>query len=207
MRRIRILTDILLIAILAGCGPVPPATTPAASQSPTQDRPAPTASDVSSVEPGAAWLKHTDETGVSIDYPSSWSAELTPDGAVFVSPEGSRILWEVSPRPLSERSLADPRQWTPNEGGYEIHWSRNLSIPAADGLEFIWGVYQNNNWDVAPQLMAVLYSVDRELDIRLSTFFDTESIEALDELGPEEAISTHFAAFEHMLASIRLPAD
>ncbi len=207
MRRIGVLADIMLVAILVACGRVPPATTPTAGQILVNDRPAPTTSDVSSVEPGASWLRQIDETGVSIDYPSSWSAELTPGGAVFVSPEGSRILWEVSPRPQSERSLADPKQWTPNEGGYEIHWSRNVKISAAEGLEFIWGVYQNNSWDLTPQLMAVLYSADRELDIRLSTFFDTESIEALDELGPEEAISTHFAAFEQMLASIRVPTD
>jgi hypothetical protein len=95
----------------------------------------------------------------------------------------------------------------PNEGGYEIHWSKSVTIPAADGLEFLWGVYQAGQWGVAPQLMAVLYSADRELDIRLSTFFDIESTEALAELGPEDAISIHFAAFEQMLASIRVPTD
>jgi hypothetical protein len=207
MYRMGVITGLLLAAILVACGRVPAATSPTASQLLADDRPVPATSDGSFVEPGASWLTHIDRTGVSIDYPSSWSVELIPGGAVFVSPEGSRILWEVSPRPLSERSLADPKQWMPNEGGYEIHWSKSVTIPAADGLEFLWGVYQARQWGVAPQLMAVLYSADRELDIRLSTFFDIESTEALAELGPEAAISTHFVAFEQMLTSIRVPTD
>ncbi len=202
-----LLSSLALAAIVVACGRPPAAATPTSTQQIGDDHSASTTPDGSSIDPYAVWLSYTHETGVSISYPPSWSPELTADSALFVSPEGSRILWEIFPRPLSERALADPNVWVPNEGGYEIHWSRSVTIPAAEGLEFIWGVYQGNSWGVAPQLMAVLYSEERELDIRLSTFFDIDSIEALDELGPERAISTHFAVFEHMLRTIQIATD
>ncbi len=202
-----LLSSLALAAIVVACGHPPAATTPTSTQQVGDDRSASTTPDGSSIDPDAVWLSYTHKTGVSINYPPSWSPELTADSALFVSPEGSRILWEIFPRPLSERTLADPNEWVPNEGGYEIHWSRSVTIPAAEGLEFIWGVYQGNSWGVAPQLMAVLYSAERELDIRLSTFFDPDSIEALGELGPEHAISTHFAVFEHMLRTIQIATD
>lgn len=203
----RLFSSLALAAILVACGRPHVTVTPTPTQQVRDDHSTSTTPDGSSVDPDAAWLAYTHETGVSINYPSSWSPELTAYGAVFVSPEGSRILWEIYPRPLSERELADPNEWVPNEGGYEIHWSRSVTIPTAEGLEFIWGVYQGNSWDVTPQLMAVLYSAGRELDIRLSTFFDSDSIETLDELGPEHAISTHFAVFEHMLRTIQIATD
>jgi hypothetical protein len=203
----RLFSSLALAAILVACGRPHVTVTPTPTQQVGDDPSTSTTPDSSSIDPDAAWLAYTYETSVSINYPPSWSPELTANGAVFVSPEGSRILWEIYPRPLSERALADPNEWVPNEGGYEIHWSRRVTVPAAEGLEFIWGVQQGDAWDLTPQLIAVLYSVERELDIRLSTFFNSESIEALDELGPEHAISIHFVEFEQMLRTIQIALD
>lgn len=202
MRILQVLSGLSLVVILSSCGHLQSAAIP----SPTQpiESSAPPTLDGSSLHPDATWLMFTHEMGVSIKYPADWNSEFSADRAVFLSPDGSRILWEIYPRPLSERALTDPNTWVPNQGGYEIHWSKEISIPHAEGLEFIWGVYQGNAWDVAPQLMAVLYSEESELDIRLSTFFDSEIMAKLDEEGPDRTISTHFEVFEQMLQSMQI---
>jgi hypothetical protein len=207
MHSVRILIGFLLSVVLASCGLPLSASSPAST--PQIESPGSTSTPIehSSPDPDTAWRTHIHEMGVSINYPPGWTPEFTSDGAVFISPTGSRILWEIHPRPLSERALADPNEWVPNEGGYEIHWSKSISIPQAEGLEFIWGVYQENSWGVAPQLMAILYSEDRELDIRLSTFFDSDAIAILDEVGPDRAISTEFEFFRQMLESVQIVAD
>ncbi|MGB2963572.1 MAG: hypothetical protein WBB69_06255 [Anaerolineales bacterium] len=207
MHRVRILNGFLLSVFLVSCG-LPPTTSPPPS-TPQIESPgsASTPLEYSSPDPGTAWRTQIHELGVSINYPPNWTPEITSGGAVFISPTGSRILWEIYPRPLSERGLADPTEWVPNEGGYEIHWSKSISIPHAEGLEFIWGVYQENSWDGSPQLMAILYSEDRELDIRLSTFFDSDALAILDEVGPDRAISTELEVFRQMLESLQIDAN
>lgn len=203
----RLCFSLALVVILAACGRSPAAVTPTSTWQAEVGQPPPFTPASSPIDPIQDWQAFTHETGLTISYPPGWNLEPSPDGAVFVSPEGSRILWEVYPRPLSERALADPEQWVPNEGGYEIHWSRTVTIPAAEGIELIWGVQEGDAWQLAPQLMAVLYSEEWELDIRLSTFFSSESIEALDDLGPEHAISIHFVEFEQMLRMIQIAPE
>lgn len=202
MRIVQALSGLSLVVILSSCGRLQSSTIPSSTQ-PIESSTSATLGS-SSLHPDAAWLMLTHEMGVSIKYPADWSSEFTADGAVFLSPDGSRILWEIYPRPLSERALTDPNTWVPNQGGYEIHWSKSISIPYAEGLEFIWGVYQGNAWDVAPQLMAVLYSEENELDIRLSTFFDSETMATLDDEEPDWTISMHFQVFEQMLQSVQI---
>jgi hypothetical protein len=51
--------------------------------------------------------------------------------------------------------------------------------------------------------MAVLYSPENEVDIRLSTSFDAETMAVLAEDGPEQTVALHFQTFEGMLQSIR----
>jgi hypothetical protein len=204
MRIAQALGGIPLVVILFSCGrPLSP-TIPSSTQQVETSDSASTTLDRSSLDRDAGWLIYTHELGVSIKYPVDWSSEFTADGAIFLSPDGSRILWEIYPRPVSERASTDPNTWVPNQGGYEIHWSKSISIPDAEGLEFIWGTQLGNSWGVAPQLMAILYSEDAELDVRLSTFFDIEAIATLEEEGPDPTISKHFEEFEQMLQSVQI---
>ena len=161
------------------------------------------------------WYTYTSPTGVSIQYPAGWYVNVhgyPPDDSVsfklYDTPNVSRYYWinlEIYNRPPEQRSIADPHTWQPNEGGYEIQWEKPLWIDNIPGIEFVWGAYDEglNQWDSWPSLDAILYSPSYQLDIRLSTGFDRETLDLAMVVGFEEAIQMQkYFIFEYMLQSI-----
>jgi len=157
------------------------------------------------------WDTYT-ASGVSIQYPANWQVHTinSPeyvnfrlDEAVDVSQFYS-IMLEIYDRPVEQRKIDDPHAWQPNEGGYEIHWEQPILIHTIPGIEFIWGARRGDEWDSRPTLMAVLYSEPDQLDIRLSTGFDgnTMNLETAD--GIRKVIQEKYSVFEHMLQSIKI---
>jgi hypothetical protein len=114
------------------------------------------------------------------------------------------VMLEVYERPLSERAIADPYSWD-EKSGVKIHWAKALVIREAEGLEFVSGVYgrePGQGWDGPVNLMAIYYSEANELDIRLSTTLDHESLQLVEGVGFDEVIATRFPVFEQMVQSI-----
>ena len=153
------------------------------------------------------WVTYVFTAGVSVEYPSGWA--IVPSVYDFVDfrpPTGGNysVRLEVYDRPLQNRATADPHSWEGNEGGYEVHWEKPISIQNADGLEFIWGVIRDNQWEGLPFLMAVYYSEQYELDVRLTTAFDSQSAEMAQTLGLTDTISTNFGIFDHMVQSVHI---
>jgi hypothetical protein len=154
-----------------------------------------------------SWLTYTHLSGVSLQYPADWQVEGdNPMELVVFHPSGasggiSRMVLRIYDRPLEERVVTDPYTWQPNEGGYEVQWAKPISTLEAEGLQFAWGRYSNaDGWQAT--LMAIYYSEPNELDIRLSTELDYESLQLVESVGFDEVIATRFQVFEQMAQSI-----
>jgi len=161
-----------------------------------------------------AWPVYTFPIGASVDYPAGWSYapdvydEVQYSVSFFaLETDGSPVRVEVYHRPVSERDVADPFTWQPNQGGYEVHWSRPItSEQGLAGIEFVWGAYveARQEWDTPPQWMAVYYSPEDELDVRLSAFFDQAALDLLERSGVTETVAAHFALPRRMAQSVQL---
>ena len=97
----------------------------------------------------------------------------------------------VEHRPLEDKEITNPHTWAPNEGSYEVLWEKPITVENAQGLEFIWGIPAENQ--IGGSLIAIYYSEQHELEVRLST--DADDI-------PTE--SNRFAVFEHMVQSVQI---
>ena len=153
------------------------------------------------------WTTYVFMGGVSIEHPSDWTVDLYNENCVYFRPPSGdehSIRLEVYDRPLEYRAIADPHSWEGNEGGYEVHWEKPISIEDAEGLEFVWGAILDNQWDTVPSLQAIYYSERHEMDIRLSTVFDVPYLELTQWSSPADAISARFGIFEHMVRSVRI---
>ncbi len=175
-------------------------------------RPAPTSTPLPQVPIATEWLTYTHESGVSIQYPANWQVRSNPsyntvvfgiqlDEAFIPS---YRVVLDVYDRSHKDRAIANPYTWQPNEGGYEVHWARPISINVASGLEFVWGSYYDHKWDTRPTLNAIYYSEKYELDVRLSTPIDDGSIELIETNGFTDTIASRFVVFEYMMKSVEI---
>ncbi len=196
----------------AGCRPRQPldfATAPPArveQRQPTVPSPAPSSTPKK--------FEYVSPSGLRVEYPAGWSLELSdspcgPESVWFRSPDERHadIGLELYPRPLEERSVAEPFTWMPNEGGYEIHWSKPVTAGDLDGLLFVWGVQQEGLWDGPLTLMAVFYDAHRELDIRLISEFGQRQLNEAYANGLEKAVKADFDFFTQMLASLSFGSD
>jgi hypothetical protein len=164
--------------------------------------------------PPDAWPVYMMASGVSVEYPIGWSPSPGGyDGAQesvwFVSPDEDvqPVVVEVYHRPLAERHIADPYSWQPNEGGYLVHWAGPIStVGGLSGLEFVWGAYSEpeKQWDTAPSLMAIFYSEEHELDIRLTASVDPATLDMLQTAGYTETVQAPSGVLRRMAQSIRL---
>jgi hypothetical protein len=164
--------------------------------------------------PPGAWPVYMLASGVSVEYPTDWSPspggyDGTQESVWFVSREADvdSVGVEVYYRPVSERDIADPYTWQPNEGGYEVRWARPISsVGGLSGLEFVWGAYSKaeEQWDTSPSMMAVLYSPEHEIDIRLTASFDQPALDMLQAVGYTETVTARFGVLRRMAQSFRL---
>jgi hypothetical protein len=174
--------------------------------------PAPTSTPLPQVPIATNWLTYTHESGISIQYPANWQVTSNPSyGTVVFGVQlneafipSYRVVLDVYDRSHKDRAIANPYTWQPNEGGYEVHWAKPISIEAANGLEFVWGPYYDHRWDTRPQLHAIYYSEKYELDIRLSTPIDDGSIALIETNGFTDTIASRFVVFEHMMKSVKI---
>jgi hypothetical protein len=157
------------------------------------------------------WLVYRLNKDISIEYPNGWTVEpennLEGTDAAWFHPTQSdqaSIKVESHLRPLAERSVADPQTWIPNEGGYEIHWTQPVTAGDLTGQMLVWGVKQNDEWDMPPWMMAMFYNETLELDIRLTTEFTPQSLETVQSSGFGSALADHFSIFQHMAEHIRM---
>ena len=160
------------------------------------------------------WYTYRSPSGVSIEYPAFWQVYTigTPDSVAFrldAAKEISIFYWiniDIYNRPIQDRDTADPHTWYPNEGGYEILWERPIIIDNLPGVEFAWGTYKNDErrWRNMPTLMAILYSEQYQLDIRLTAGFNEETADLALVEGFDKVIGEKFTVFEYMLQSIRI---
>ncbi len=166
------------------------------------------------------WYTYTHSSGVSIQYPSGWDTSVYSytdsvdiyfrlAKALDISPF-YQIFLEVYERPINYRKIADPHTWQPNEGGYEIHWEKQLNVDNTPGIIFVWGAYrigsedQQGEWDTFPDLIGILYSEKYELDIRLSAYFNAETARLFDAERFEDVFKARYYVFDHMFRSIRI---
>jgi hypothetical protein len=164
--------------------------------------------------PQGTWPVFMFPRGMSVDYPAGWLLEPstydeTQHSVWFVAPAvaGPSVGVEIYHRPTQERDVANPFTWQPNQGGYEVHWSRPITtVQGLVGIEFVWGAYLENQqtWDTPPQLMVVYYSPEHELDVRVSASFDASTLDLLDTASLTETVATQFGLFHHMAQSVRL---
>ena len=158
-----------------------------------------------------AWQVHHSSDGIDIEYPADWQVEVNEahkKTCFSLSPNDPampnfRICLEVYDRPLSDRRIADPFSWPPNDAGFVVGWSQPIAIEAAEGVEFLWGDHDDLARFVPASLPAIYYSETFELDVRLMTDVDPES-RSLFMTGGYEGIAARFAVFEHMAQSIRI---
>jgi hypothetical protein len=161
------------------------------------------------------WLTYVHPNGVSIQYPKNWQIEPNPkyyyvDFRLADSEEiilsNYRIRLEVFARSPKDKESTNPYNWQPNEGGYEVHWAKPISIDSASGLEFVWGSIRqyDHTWDSKPYLYAIYYSEQYELAISLWTIFDSESLDLVATNGFTNTISSRFNVFEYMAQSIQI---
>ena len=174
--------------------------------------PAPTSTPLPQVPIATEWLTYTHESGVSIQYPANWQVNTDPSYGTVVFGirldeafiPSYRVVLDVYDRSHKARAIANPYTWQPNEGGYEVHWAKPISIEAASGLEFVWGPYYDHRWDARPELFAIYYSEKYELDVRLSTPIDDGSIGLIERNGFTDTIPSRFVVFEHMMKSVKI---
>ena len=179
---------------------------------PPTSTPAPISTPLPQVPIATDWLTYTHKSGVSIQYPANWQVSADPtynivefgiqlDEAFIPS---YRVVLDVYDRPRPDRAIANPYAWRPNEGGYKVHWAKPISIEAASGLEFVWGLYDDHRWDARPELYAIYYSEKYELDLRLCASIDDGSIGLIETNGFTATIPSRFAVFEHMMNSMKI---
>jgi len=139
------------------------------------------------------WTTFTFDAGVSFAYPSTWTIISSQGDSVEFSGFSSipYLRVEANHLPIEEKAIGDPHSWQPNEGGYEILWEKPISIENAKGLEFIWGTPADDQ--LSAMLIAIYYSEQHELEVRLSTN---------SERTPSESDS--FNVFEYMVQSVRI---
>jgi hypothetical protein len=174
--------------------------------------PASTPTPLAQVPIATEWLTYTHESGVTIQYPANWQIRSNPTyGQVVFGIQldeafipNYRVVLDVYHRPLKDRAIANPYTWQPNEGGYEVHWAKPISVDEASGLEFVWGGYYEHKWDTQPTLNAIYYSERYELDVRLVTSIDDRSIELIETDGFTDTIASRFGVFEHMMKSLEI---
>ncbi len=158
-----------------------------------------------------AWHAYQFPNGVVADYPAGWAVEpgdvpLDPSSAWFrpADPTQRPVGVEVYHRPLAERGVSDPYTWQPNEGGYEVHWSQVVQSDGLDGILFVWGVRRDSAWETPPWLMAILYSPQHELEVRLTTEFTPSDVGLAHTVGLADVVAGQFGDFVHMVASVRI---
>jgi hypothetical protein len=174
--------------------------------------PAPTSTPLPQVPIATEWLTYTHESGVSIQYPANWQVRSNPSSGIVVFGiqldeafiPSYRVVLNVYDRARKDRAIANPYAWQPNEGGYEVHWAKYISIDSASGLEFVWGPYYDHRWDTRPELYTISYSEKYELDVRLSTPIDDGSIALIETNGFTDTIASRFVVFEHMMKSVKI---
>jgi hypothetical protein len=164
--------------------------------------------------PPGAWPVFMFPRGMSVDYLAGWFCEPNTydenqHSVGFYPPEtdGLPVVVEMYHRPLQERETANPFTWQPNQGGYQVHWSRPITtVQGLVGIEFVWGAYSEGEktWDAPPQLMVVYYSAEHELDVRLTTSFDKPALDLLETSSPTETVAAQFSVFHRMAQSVRL---
>ena len=138
------------------------------------------------------WNVYRFDKGVTFEHPSEWNINIQAmDFVRFSVYEGNSVRAEVYDRPVEDSTVTNPHSWGSNEGGYEVLWEKPISIEQANGLEFIWG--QQNDRQVAGELIVILYSEQYELDVRL-----------VMEAATIPTNADKFRVFEHMVQSIRL---
>ena len=159
------------------------------------------------------WLTYTHESGVSVEYPAQWQVQPNPPaGTVLFGIQldeayipSHRVILDVFDRPLKDRAITDPYTWQPNSGGYEVQWAKPISVENASGLEFVWSSYPDQTGQISPSfLQANYYSDEYELDIRLSTSIEGDSLELIETIGITDTIASRFAVFEHMVNSVKV---
>ncbi|RIK26200.1 MAG: hypothetical protein DCC55_40165 [Chloroflexi bacterium] len=168
------------------------------------------------------WAVYTEPNGLSIEYPADWAIRTLATSArfdrYFESPAKGQIILSVYPLPPEYAASTDPYNWGPNEGGYGVHWGTPITVTDAPGWLFVWGF---DNFDGympdeglwrdggTPTLMAMYYSEQNELDVRLTAFgFDDESTLMAQEVGLAATVAERFPIFDHMMKSVRFqPLD
>ena len=185
-----------------------PSPIPSPSPSPS---PLPTATFAVSAPIAIGWSTYTHYNGLSVQFPVNWLVDVQPNDVVYFAHPDAKTLGpnytvrlEIYSRPLKDRAYANPYTWQPNEGGYEVRWAKPISIDAAKGLEFVWGAYDGGQWYGRPSLDAIYYSERYELDVRLDTYIDNETLKLLNTGNFTVAIPSRFGVFEYMVNSVRL---
>ncbi|MBN1139540.1 MAG: hypothetical protein JXM73_23390 [Anaerolineae bacterium] len=168
-------------------------------------------------EPLEAWPVLEFPTGISVAYPPEWIHEPVVTGETqtsvwFHPPEadGPPVAVEIYYRPQQDYDLADPFTWMPNQGGYQVEWSRPITtVQGWAGIEFVWAAYQHatKNWETSPQLMVIYYSAEHELDVRLTTPFDRPALDLLVTADLTDTVTAGFDLFHRMARSVTLHPD
>jgi len=152
---------------------------------------------------------------VAFQYPVGWQVRITreladeisgtfesPSYDAILAPNYHRVRFNIYDRPFEQRDVANPSTWQPNEGGFEVLWAKPITITAAGGVEFVWGSHWQQ--EAPPRLYAIYYSEQYELDIRLSTAMDNESLQIAKTRGFTDTVAARFAFFEHIVDNIRI---
>jgi hypothetical protein len=170
------------------------------------------------------WIRYEhDKSGVTVEYPSDWCTihlrgdedwnEYTDYHISYFGPpeceswrglvqEYPGVILEIYRRPLQSRSVTDPHTWQPNEGGCKVQWERPVSVPNAEGLQFVWA---SDDFDgPCRTVMTIYYSQSFELEIRLSTDIPPAVWEKAISEGFEEAVASDYAILDYMSRSIRI---
>ncbi len=169
------------------------------------------------------WQSVTHSSGISIDYPSEWVAEVTANNDIKFSlsnidnkqlVENGAYNYGIT---LESYQLAQEKDvatrlknhmFDENYSGYSILWKKHIAIDSVKGVMFVWGKVPEDERNTPPfYINAEIYDKNNMLNVNLSTLFDAESLNLVETLGFTKTISQRFSVFEDMTESIRFPSS
>ena len=169
------------------------------------------------------WQSTTHSSGISIDYPSDWTAEVTTNNDIKFSLPNidnkqlaendayNYVITLESYRLSQNKDVATRLKdyvLDENNSGYSILWKKHIVEGNAKGIMFVWGKMPEKERSIPIfYLNAEMYDENTMLNVNLSTLFDTESINLAETLGFTKTISQRFGVFEDMTESIRFPSS